>query len=149
MKQPETLKILEKKWTILISYFEDTSVYDMLIMLLCALLSATSGNEAGATLASLLAKYGSSSTRPGLSWAGDGSVDNAEVQIYVDQFHGINQIRQTWGLTGYMRTWWTDKRLAFNATSAGVNRLPLNAHEATLIWQPDLYFEGFVHTSDI
>ena len=98
------------------------------------------------TLKRILDNYGDPTIRPGI-WRGRGAdgkypTDYTEVQVGVDAFANIHQIKQVWEVSGYFRTWWWDPRLAFNATEAGVDRLLLNPRtQMQLIWNPFLYLE--------
>lgn len=117
-----------------------------------ALATAATSNSsvpgASAVLTSLLEAYGSTSIRPGLSPQANGAVDQVEVQFYIDRFHGINQIGQTWGATGYLRSWWRDPRLAFDpALAGGAQQLSLSPKETTQIWNPSLYWEKLIDAS--
>ena len=92
--------------------------------------TAASVVPAEAALKRILDNYGDPTIRPGV-WRGLGAdgkypTDYTEVQVGVDAFANINQIKQIWEVSGYFRTWWWDPRLAFNATEAGVDRLLLN-----------------------
>ena len=69
-----------------------------------------------------------------------GAHTEVSLQIYIDHFEAPNEQAQTYGFKGYLRAYWTDPRLAFNA-SACSHDLLLSRGEAQLIWRPDLYFD--------
>ena len=99
-------------------------------------------------IANLLDNFGSISIRPGLSRFGDNSPDRVEVQFQIDRLHNIDQKKQTWGATGFLRAYWKDPRLAFDATEAHTNVLSISAYEVHRLWQPDLYWQKIVAASD-
>lgn len=95
-------------------------------------------------LAELLDGYGPTHVRPGLLTH---STDQIEVQIGIDMLDNIDQPNQLWSLNGYFRTWWTDPRLAFNATRGGLSPgegIHLTIAQHALIWKPQLYLEDVV-----
>ena len=99
--------------------------------------------------ARLLASYGPSSTRPGLAarklgllsttscTASQVPPDVVEAQVYVNKWHPLETSKQTFGLDGYLRSWWRDARLRYNGTSAGGcrDKLVFGASERGLIWK--------------
>ena len=96
--------------------------------------------------ADLLAAFASApfatTTRPGKSPLGDGTADLVEAQIYIDRFLPLEQQTRTYGFQGYMRLWWTDPRLEFNATEAGSDSIKLEGSEMDAIWLPtDVYWD--------
>ena len=96
--------------------------------------------------ADLLAAFASApfatTTRPGKSPLGDGTADLVEAQIYIDRFLPLEQQTRTYGFQGYMRLWWTDPRLEFNATEAGADSIKLEGSEMDAIWLPtDVYWD--------
>jgi hypothetical protein len=99
--------------------------------------------------ARLLASYGPSSTRPGLAarrlgllstqacTASQIPADAVEAQVYVDKWHPLETSKQTFGLDGYLRSWWWDPRLRYNGTSTGGcrDKLVFGAVERGKIWK--------------
>ena len=55
----------------------------------------------------------------------------------------LDQAKQSWGFDGYVRLWWVDPRLAFNASTLGcAETLKLSVSEVQRVWTPTLYWEG-------
>ena len=92
----------------------------------------------------LLAAYGSPIIRPGLANI-DGTItqDKLGVSFGIDAPAGLdfNEQAHRWSVYGYMRTFWQDPRLRFNATAVGPQITLNNADFMHRIWQPDLYWE--------
>lgn len=67
---------------------------------------------------------------------------NVTTQFYVD-FIDIDQKLQTYTLAGYLRAWWTDKRLGFKGSTAGgcCDKLIFGKDDADNLWRPDFYFD--------
>lgn len=67
------------------------------------------------------------------------------IQVYVDRLHALDPVAQSYGLDGYLRAWWRDPRLRFNASEAAscgaTPTLSLTRTESLAIWRPDLYWE--------
>ena len=61
------------------------------------------------------------------------------LQIYIERYHLVVENAETFGFDGYLRAWWTDKRLRFDPACS--DNLMLARNEALQIWRPDLYFE--------
>ena len=81
----------------------------------------------------------SKSTRPGIANAVAGP-DIVEVQFYVEKMHVLQMRDFTFGFDGYMRAWWKDERLTFDAATSP--QLKLSREEADNLWKPVLYWEG-------
>ena len=102
----------------------------------------------------LLDNYGSVGVRPGV-WIGVRDenamypTDDLWVQIGIDRFHNLDQLRQLWGLHGYFRAWWNDPRLAYNSTEADTSAIYLTLAESMRVWQPQMYLENAVEWSHI
>jgi len=69
-----------------------------------------------------------------------------EAQLYVATLNNVDQKLGHATINGYLRTWWNDPRLAFNATEMGgcFDKLDMNGAEADAIWLPDLYIHNLV-----
>ena len=98
------------------------------------------------TINSLLLNYGDRSIRPGQSWAGNGSVDDVYTQFYVDRFVSLNQLRQEWGVSGYLRVWFHDPRLRYNESRGGryLNLMPTQVEQ---LWRPLVYWDKLVRAT--
>ena len=92
----------------------------------------------------LFAAYGNPIIRPGLANI-DGTItqDKLGVSFGIDAPAGLdfNEQAHRWSVYGYMRTFWQDPRLRFNATAVGPQITLNNADFMHRIWQPDLYWE--------
>ena len=69
-----------------------------------------------------------------------------QTQLYIDRLHPLGEMKQIYGFEGYLRLWWVDPRLAFNASCgpASLSELSLTRAEAQRIWRPDLYWEDAI-----
>jgi hypothetical protein len=86
--------------------------------------------------------------------------DKVETQVYVDRLHSLDQREQTFGFEGYLRSWWRDSRLAYNASARAwwrnsalnfpdmpgdeacePSELSLTREESASVWRPDFYWE--------
>ena len=69
--------------------------------------------------------------------------DEVRAQVYVDRMKPLNLREQTYGIDGYLRSWWRDERLRFNSTANGgcTDFLSLTRTATASIWKPDFYWE--------
>ena len=66
-----------------------------------------------------------------------------EVQLHIDRFKMIDQFGQVYGFDGYLRAWWRDPRLAYNASDLGcAHSLHLTLSESLRVWRPSFYWEA-------
>lgn len=82
--------------------------------------------------------------RPGLAEGGTNAPEAVTVQIYVDRWQEMDDKKLTFGVDGYLRLWWFDQRLAFNASTTGATQLTLTDAQIKQIWLPDLYYEQLI-----
>lgn len=122
----------------------------LLVALLCThvpgatAVDYSSGDISSSTvLQRLLSSYGRSNVRPGLLYS-PVQTDIVETQWGVDHLNNLDQYRQYWGLTGYLRMWWTDPRLSFSEAEAGTDRICMTPDEHKVIWKPNFYLEDAV-----
>lgn len=93
-----------------------------------------------------LAATRSATVRPGLH---DGTIDRVYVNFGIDRLGNIDQVKQQWNAIGFLRTWWYDPRLAYNATAVGTSEISLRIDQFSLVWQPDLYWEKLEEISGV
>ena len=115
--------------------------------------SACAVQTAAEVKARLLEAYGDASMRPSISVAAAAAAarnescheaappDPVGTQLYIDRFHYLDQRHQSFGFEGYLRLWWQDPRLAFNAKNCTMSKLSLTRSESRSIWRPGLYWE--------
>lgn len=99
----------------------------------------------------LLSNYGDSYIRPGRAASASDCTavpappDSVHTQFHVDRYHLVDELAESFGFDGYLRTWWHDPRLSFgshpNASCAGLSKLSLTRAESRLVWRPQLYWE--------
>jgi len=74
--------------------------------------------------------------------------ERVETQLHIDQFSPIDMRLQRFALGGYLRTYWTDPRLAFNGSSEAngscFNKLSFSHDQIAQIWKPEFYWEGAI-----
>ena len=96
--------------------------------------------DASAVITQLVQNYGANSVRPGLAAGGSGEAERVVAQLHVERWHDLDQRALTFGLDGYLRLWWRDQRLAYNASDAGTDALQLGlrhvAHHHLDEWVP-------------
>ena len=63
---------------------------------------------------------------------------DVQVQFYFASFDGVDEQHESVSVTGYLRTWWMDPRLAFatNSTDSCVEALTV---PGDMLWIPKLY----------
>lgn len=119
-------------------------------MALCLLLAVSSTDINTVTndiVEAILRNYGPKRIRPSASWAASSTpdgcsvADSIEAQVHVDRLHDIKLRTQTWGMNGYLRSWWVDPRLRFNQTLQCVDKVSLSREEIEQIWTPQFYWE--------
>jgi len=82
---------------------------------------------------------------------GDGEPTIVDVQFYLTQVNNIDQKLGTMELSGYLRYWWNDPRLAFNGTKDGgcSDDVVLMGLDGNRIWVPDVFvFNAASRTTD-
>ena len=73
---------------------------------------------------------------------GTAPADTVEVQIVVDRYSELDQTNQVFEFDGYLRAWWNDPRLAYNASECTAPRLLLSPEQVqSMVWTPDFYWE--------
>ena len=69
---------------------------------------------------------------------GTAPADTVEVQIVVDRYFELDQTNQVFEFDGYLRAWWNDPRLAYNASECTAPRLLLSPEQVqSMVWTPD------------
>jgi hypothetical protein len=134
------------------------AVYLRLALLPCAVAHANP-NPQTAIKQMLLGAYGDPNVRPGVqtaisggAWESGQCVQPADVihmQIHVTRMLSVDSIKKTWAMDGYLRLWWQDPRLAFDASnitdgSSCVEFLEFSGNERSQLWAPDIYLEDAV-----
>ena len=131
-----------------------------IMALLLLLLARARAEDETALKERLIADYGPRSTRPAVAATekrfadpnqcavagapgGAAPPDLVQVQIYVDKYHTLDMASQSYGVGGYLRLLWNDKRLAYNSTADGgcVDEILFERREAMNFWKPVLYWE--------
>jgi hypothetical protein len=88
------------------------------------------------------------SVHPGIACQGisNGST-KVEAQIYIHSLNEVNQKKKEVTMSAYLRTWWTDSRLAYEpSTAAGCfdNPIILKTEHHNKVWEPNLYIPNLV-----
>ena len=117
----------------------------ILVTLACAA-SALQDVSKEAILSRVLAGY-NKDTRPELARVqelryGTPGPDVIKMQMAVQNMPWIDSIKQSYLLEGYLRIWWSDYRLAYNASTSGLSAVTITS--AGQLWQPDVYWEQSV-----
>jgi hypothetical protein len=63
------------------------------------------------------------------------------LQFYLTRIQDLIEVEKSFALEGYMRLWWNDPRLAYNASVAPDGFMAFQEDEQTALWLPDLYWE--------
>ena len=121
-----------------------------MIIAIPLLLQSVSAGESSIK-ARLLSQYGDSSIRPSAAAGGAFCSTSADVlwtQFYLDRYADDSLSQQSYGLDGYLRSWWNDPRLAFDSSISNdsshvctLGKLSFTRAESTRVWKPQYYFE--------
>jgi len=67
-----------------------------------------------------------------------------EVQLRMTQLNSVDQKYGIVSVSGYLRTWWTDGRLAFNGTADGgcLDSITVAGEAQSAFWMPDVYLHN-------
>lgn len=136
-----------------------TKVSHLSLIVLSLALARGRAETPTSTARRLLDQYGSNANRPRLAMAEAASSESGdcienpppervETQLHIDQFSPIDMRLQRFALGGYLRTYWTDPRLAFNGSSEAngscFNKLSFSHDQIAQIWKPEFYWEGAI-----
>lgn len=120
-----------------------TAVLAVLLLVAAPPARAWESAQLRAELDRIMSNYGLM-IRPGLAAGGTNEPDRVSVQIHVDRWQQLYDKQQTFGVDGYLRLWWFDQRLSFNASETGTQHLPLSHAQIQQVWVPDLYLEQLI-----
>ena len=104
----------------------------------------------------LLAQYGHSSMRPAAAAAAASAScappDRVRTQFYLDRYADDSLSQQSYGMDGYLRSFWVDPRLAYDGSTiangsvsseaACPRKLGFTREESRSVWRPQFYWEG-------
>jgi hypothetical protein len=87
------------------------------------------------------------SIHPGRCSGGSTTPTKVEAQLYIYALNEVDQKKKEVTMSAYLRTWWKDSRLAFNATTDGGcfdDPMILTSQFNTRLWGPNLYIPNLV-----